>query len=100
MWTPWVWALAAILLAAGGAAVTALRSSLLIVGEEGLAEDAGGGNEIAGLLLAAVRDPGVRHPFSLWVASSALKGVAGLCAGGAALSFYHSLRGWGGAASA
>src|SRR4030067_171825 len=37
MWTPWVWALAAILLAAGGTAVTALRSSLLIVGEEGLA---------------------------------------------------------------
>jgi len=100
MWTPWAWALAAILLAAGGAAVTALRSSLLIVGEEGLAEDAAGGNEIAGLLLAAVRDPGVRHPYSLWVASSALQGVAGLCAGGAALSFFHHLRGWGGAASA
>src|SRR4030042_268597 len=42
MWTPWAWALAAILLAAGGAAVTALRSSLLIVGEEGLAGGAPG----------------------------------------------------------
>jgi CBS domain containing-hemolysin-like protein len=100
MWIPWTWALAAILLAAGGAAVTALRSSLLIVGEEGLAEDAAGGNEIAGRLLASVRNPGVRHPFSLWVVSSALKGVAGLCAGGAALSLFRHLRGWGGAVSA
>ena len=46
MWIPWAWALAAFLLAAGGAAVTALRSSLLIVGEEGLAEDASAGKEI------------------------------------------------------
>lgn len=100
MWTPWAWALAAILLAAAGAAVTALRSSLLIVGEEGLAEDAAGGNEIAGLLLAVIRDPGARHPFSLWVASSAFKGVAGLCAGGAAFSLFVHLRGWRGAGSA
>src|SRR4030042_1201938 len=43
MWIPWAWALAAFLLAAGGAAVTALRSSLLIVGEEGLGEGGLGG---------------------------------------------------------
>src|SRR3989304_3645569 len=84
MWIPWAWALAAFLLAAGGAAVTALRSSLLIVGEEGLAEDASAGKGIAGELLLTVRDPEVRHPFSLWVAASAFKAVAGLCAGGGA----------------
>src|SRR4030065_293772 len=83
MWIPWAWAMAAFLRGAGGAAVTALRSSLLIVGEEGLAEDASAGKGIAGELLLTVRDPEVRHPFSLWVAASAVKAVAGLCAGGA-----------------
>lgn len=95
-----VWGLAAFLLAAGGAAMTALRSSLLIVGEEGLAEDASAGKEIAGLLLRAVRDPRNRHPFSLWVAASAFKATAGLCAGVAALSLSGFLTGWAGAASA
>jgi CBS domain containing-hemolysin-like protein len=100
MWTPFAWAGAALLLAAGGAAVTALRSSLLIVGEEGLAEDAAAGKEIAGQLLSAVRDPGIRHPFSLWVAAAACKAVSGLCAGGAAIFLVSRLRGWVGAASA
>jgi CBS domain containing-hemolysin-like protein len=100
MWIPFAWAGAALLLAAGGAAVTALRSSLLIVGEEGLAEDASAGKEIAGQLLSAVRDPGIRHPFSLWVAAAACKTVSGLCAGGVALSLVSRLRGWVGAASA
>ncbi len=100
MWTSIAWAGAALLLAACGAAVTALRSSLLIVGEEGLAEDASAGKEIAGQLLSAVRDPGIRHPFSLWVAAAACKAVSGLCAGGAALSLVSRLRGWVGAASA
>ena len=100
MWIPWAWALAAFLLAAGGAALTALRSSLLIVGEEGLAEDASAGKEIAAELLSTVRDPEVRHPFSLWVAASAFKTVAGLCAGVAAVSLFGHLRGWAGAASA
>lgn len=100
MWTAWAWALAAFLLAAGGAAVTALRSSLLIVGEEGLAEDASAGRENAGELLSAVRDPGIRHPFSLWVAATAFKVLAALCAGGAALSFFDRWEGWAGAASA
>src|SRR3989304_4555674 len=100
MWIPWAGALAAFLLAAGGAALTALRSSLLIVGEEGLAEDASAGKEIAAELLSTVRDPEVRHPFSLWVAASAFKTVAGLCAGVAAVSLFGHLRGWAGAASA
>jgi|GEM_PF-1476914 len=99
MWTPWAFVLAALLLAAAGAAVTALRSSLLIVGEEGLAEDASAGQELAGELLKAVRDPKVRHPFSLWVAASACKTLAGLCAGGAALSFFRLLQGWSAAAA-
>lgn len=100
MWTPMGWALAAVLLAAAGAAVTALRSSLLIVGEEGLAEDASAGEKLAPDLLSAVRDPRVRHPFSLWVAASACKALAGLCAGAAALSLFSRLRGGAGAASA
>jgi CBS domain containing-hemolysin-like protein len=100
MWTPFAWAGAALLLAAGGAAVTALRSSLLIVGEEGLEEDASAGKEIAGQLLSAIRDPGIRHPFSLWVTAAACKAFSGLCAGGAALSLVSRLRGWVGAASA
>src|SRR3989304_2455044 len=100
MWIPWAWALAAFLLAAGGASVAALRSSLLIVGEEGLAEDASAGKEIAAELLSTVRDPEVRHPFSLWVAASAFKTVAGLCAGVAAVSLFGHLRGGAGAARA
>ncbi len=94
MWIPGALALAAALLAAGGAALTALRSALLIVGEEGLAEDASAGKELAGEFLLAVRDPAVRHPFSLWVVASACNALAGLCAGGAALSFFGRLRGW------
>jgi len=94
------WVLAAVLLAAAGAAVTALRSSLLIVGEEGLAEDVSAGETLAPDLLSAVRDPRVRHPFSLWVAASVCKALAGLCAGGAALSLFSHLRGWAGGASA
>ncbi len=100
MWTPFSWAGAGLLFAVVGAAFTALRSSLLIVGEEGLAEDAAAGKEIAGHLLSAVRDPGIRHPFSLWVAAVACKTVSGLCAGGAALSLASRPGGWVGAASA
>jgi CBS domain containing-hemolysin-like protein len=99
MWIPLAWALAALLLAAGGAAVTALRSSLLIVGEEGLAEDASAGEEIAGLLLDAIRAPEVRHPFALYAAGLACKSAAALCAGAAAFSLFDRLRGWAGAAS-
>ena len=94
------WALAALLLAAGGAALTALRSSLLIVGEEGLAEDAAAGVEIAGPLLLAVRSPEVRHPFALYVAGSVCKAAAGLCAGAAAFSLFVRLRGLAGVGSA
>ncbi len=79
--------------------MTTLRSSLLIVGEEGLAEDASAGQALAGELLLAVRDPAVRHPFALWVVASACKALAGLCAGGAALSFFVRLRGWPAAAA-
>lgn len=99
MWTPGMLALAAILLAAAGAAVTVLRSSLLIVGEEGLAEDLSAGHGLAGEMLLAVRDPRVRHPFSLWVVASACKALAGLCAGGTALSLFGRLKGWPAAAA-
>src|SRR3972149_6011998 len=57
MWIPWAWALAAFLLAAGGAALTALRSSLLIVGEEGLAGAAAAGKESAPGVASTRRGP-------------------------------------------
>ncbi|HZD54815.1 MAG TPA: CBS domain-containing protein [Candidatus Aquicultoraceae bacterium] len=97
MWVPLAFALAALLLAAAGAAATALHSSLLILGEEGLAEDASGGEESAAELLAAIRDPRVRHPFALWVAASACKASACVCAGGAALSLFSAFHGLAGA---
>lgn len=101
MWASWaLWAFAALLFAAGGAAATALRSSLLIVGEEGLAEDASAGGEVAAMLLAAVRDPAVRHPFSLWAAASACKAAAAACAGAAAFPLFSVLRGGSGTAAA
>lgn len=97
MWVPLAWALAALALAAGGAAFTALHSSLLILGEEGLAEDAAAGEEAAGELLAAIRDVRVRHPFGLWVAASAFKAAAAVCAGAAALSLADAIPGLAGA---
>ncbi len=100
MWGLWVlWALAAVLFAACGAAATALRSSLLIVGEEGLAEDASAGDTLAARLLAAVRDRSVRHPFSLWAAASACKAGAAACAGAAAFPLVALLRGGSGVAA-
>lgn len=94
MWIPWAWAAAALLLAASGAAATLFRSSLLILGEEGLEEEAAAGEEHAAAILSAIRDPAVRHPFSLWVAAAALKVGSALCAGGAAFSFVGRGEAW------
>lgn len=94
MWIAWGWAAAAFLLAAGGGAATLFRSSLLILGEDGLEEEAAAGGPGAATLLAAVRDPEIRHPYSLWVASSVLKASASLCAGVSAGMFAVRAGGW------
>ncbi len=82
MWIPWGLLPAAALLSLLGAAATAFRSSLLILGEDGLSEAASAGDAKARRLLAAVRNPALGHPFSLWVAAAALKAASALCAGG------------------
>lgn len=94
MWIPWAWTAASLLLAASGGAATLFRSSLLILGEEGLVEESAAGESNAAALLAAVRDPAIRHPFSLWVASSVLKTAAAICAGVAAGSFASRAGNW------
>src|SRR5512145_1276292 len=76
-------AAASLLLAALGAAATAFRSALLIVGEDGLVEDSAKGDAGAARLLSAIRDPSRRHPFSLWLGGTVLKAASALCAGAA-----------------
>ena len=96
METHWLWALAALALSVAAAAAGAIRTSLIILGEERLSEENARGDRKAGLLLAAIRDPAVRHPFSLWAASAVLKAASAILAGVAALSFALRVRGWGG----
>ena len=100
MKTCWLLSLLSLFLAVAAAAASAIRSSLLILGEEGLAEESArhGGN--AGPLLAAVRDPSLRHPFSLWVLASLLKAASVIAAGGSAVAFAAAAGGWPGAAAA
>ncbi len=99
MWIPWLLLPAAVVLSLLGAAATAFRSALLILGEEGLSEAAAGGDPTARRLLAAVRDPALGHPFSLWAAAAALKVGSALCAGGGAFVLVLSLPGWTGPAA-
>jgi CBS domain containing-hemolysin-like protein len=97
METHWLCALLAVFLSLPAAAATAIRSSLLILGEEGLAEESARGDRKAGRLLAAVRDPSVRHPFSLWTLATVLKTTSGLAAGASAAAFALGAGGWPGA---
>jgi hypothetical protein len=64
----WPWAVASLALSALGMAVTCVRSSLLILGEEGLSEAAERGNEAAARIRDATLDPSLRFPFSMWPA--------------------------------
>lgn len=93
-------AAAAAVLVLLAAAATLFRSALLILGEDGLAEEASRGEKGAALLLDAVRTPSLRHPFSLWVAGAALKAAALLAAGCAACGLAASSGGWAGGAAA
>ncbi len=76
---------ASVLLAVLGAVATLVRSALQIVGEEGLSGMAGAGVDEARTLLAAVRDPFLGHPFSLWATGVALKFASAVLMGAAAL---------------
>ncbi|NJD61237.1 MAG: CBS domain-containing protein [Deltaproteobacteria bacterium] len=100
METHWLCALLALVLSLAAAAANAIRSSLLILGEEGLAEEEARGDARAGRLLAALRDPSTRHPFSLWALAVTLKAVSALAAGASAASFALAAGGWAGPAVA
>jgi CBS domain containing-hemolysin-like protein len=99
MKTYWLCSLMALFLSIAAAVATAIRSSLLILGEEGLAGEIARGDEKAGRLLEAVRAPSFRHPFSLWALAASLKAASGLFAGGSAVAFASGLGGWKGAVS-
>ncbi len=98
MESQWIVVPASLALAAAAAAVTALRSALLILGEDGL-EASAVEEPLAARLLAAVRDPSSRHPFALWSAAAILKAGSALFAGAGAFVFGQSLTGWTGAAA-
>jgi CBS domain containing-hemolysin-like protein len=95
-----VWAVVALALSALAMAATGIRSSLLILGEEGLSEAAERGNAAAARIRDAMRDPSLRYPFSLWAAAGFLKVASGLAAGAAAVAAWKGVPGWPGPASA
>jgi CBS domain containing-hemolysin-like protein len=74
-------------------AATGIRSSLLILGEEGLAEAAERGNTAAAKIREATLDPKLRYPFSLWVGASFLKIASALSAGCATAAFWRGTTG-------
>lgn len=98
MRTYWTFSLLALLLSVAAAVASAVRSSLLILGEEGLEEERARPGGHAARLLAAVRDPSFRHPFALWALASSLKALSGLAAGGSAVAFAVVAGGWPGLA--
>ena len=100
MSTAWAWAVAALGCSALGMVATGIRSSLLILGEEGLSESAERGNAAAREILVATRDPSLRYPFSIWVSAALLKIVSALAAGAAAAAFWGGMGGWAGPPSA
>ncbi|MBE0602776.1 MAG: hypothetical protein IH611_03985, partial [Deltaproteobacteria bacterium] len=79
-----------------GMAVTGVRSSLLILGEEGLSEAAERGNDAAARIRDATLDPSLRFPFSLWVAAAFLKIASAISAGCAAAAAWRETAGWSG----
>jgi Mg2+/Co2+ transporter CorC len=95
----WIAVASSLAFAAAGAAVAALMSALLILGEDGL-EAAAADDALAARMLEAVRDPSCRHPFALWASATLLKSCSALLAGGAAFAFARVLGGWTGAAAA
>jgi CBS domain containing-hemolysin-like protein len=100
MGTSFAWAGAALVFSALGMAVTGIRSSLLILGEDGLSDAAEKGSAAAERILAATRDPKLRYPFSLWVGAALLKIASALAAGAAAFALWRDVGGRAGFASA
>jgi len=100
MGTAWAWAVAALGFSTLGMVATGIRSSLLILGEEGLSDAAAKGNAAAGRILEATRDPSLHYPFSLWVAAALLKIASALAAGAAAFAFWRVAGGWAAPAAA
>jgi CBS domain containing-hemolysin-like protein len=96
----WGWLAAALGSSVLAMAVTGIRSSLLILGEEGLSEAAEKGDPVAGGILVAIRDPALRYPFSLWVAAALMRIFSALAAGAAAVSLAGELSGPAGAGAA
>ena len=94
MGSAWPWAVASLALSALGMAVTGVRSSLLILGEEGLSEAAERGNDAAARIRDATLDPSLRFPFSLWVAAAFLKIASAISAGCAAAAAWRETAGW------
>ncbi len=90
----WSWAAVSLALSALGMAVTGVRSSLLILGEEGLSEAAEKGNDAAAKIRDATLDPSLRFPFSLWVAAVFLKIASAFSAGCAAAAAWRGTPGW------
>ncbi len=100
MGSAWPWAVASLALSALGMAVTCVRSSLLILGEEGLSEAAERGNEAAARIRDATLDPSLRFPFSMWAGAALLKTASAFAAGGAAAAAWRGEAGWTGPAIA
>ncbi len=100
MGSAWPWAAVSLALSALGMAVTGVRSSLLILGEEGLSEAAGRGDEAAAKIRDATLDPSLRFPFSLWVSAALLKIGSAFAAGCAAAEAWRGAAGWTGPAAA
>lgn len=96
MGNSWSWAVASLALCALGTAVTVVRSSLLILGDEGLSEAVERGNEAAGKIREATLDPSLRFPFSLWVSAALLKIASAFAAGCAAAAAWRGYAGWSG----
>jgi CBS domain containing-hemolysin-like protein len=88
------WAVAAMALSALGMAATRIRSSLLILGEEGLSDAAERGNTAAARIRDATRNPSLRYPFSLWVGAALLKAASAVAAGVAAAGVWQATAAW------
>ncbi len=94
------WAAVSLALSAFGMAVAGIRSSLLILGEEGLSEAAERGNPVAAKIRDATLDASLRFPFSLWVAAGFLRIASAVSAGCAAAAAWRGAGGWAGPALA
>ena len=94
------WITVSLALAAIGMMVTCVRTSLLILGEEGLSDAADKGNAVASKVKEAVFDASLRFPFSMWVTAAILKIAAAAAAGCAAANLWFKLDGLAGPAAA